>query len=265
VAGAGKTGDGAQADADPRDARIAQLEAEANGSRVEAGRVKALQGRNTELEAKNRELEARLAEKEAGSMLPDNIRENVPDEYVQAAGIIGDSAARRNLGPTNSRIDSIERKLEERERRESERATLALRSQVEGRFPGFLASVEGGDKTAQWVRFREMNGQSVDAAAGRGDFGAMCYFIELFYRELGVSPDAGGKGGAAPDPRVSSGGTGVTQTQADTRRYSFDEYAAILDKTGKDFRSGLVTLAERNAVEQRMQAAFSEGRVDEPA
>ena len=249
------TGTGAEAgNARDLQARVTELEAQLQGERVERGRVKALSGENAELKA-------RVAELESRGVIPDELRDTVPDEVVRATRHIADDAAKRNVAPIDARMGQ----LETTQRQTQQMLLRQFNGRVAARYPGFFPSVEGGDKTAQWQRFRQIHGLSLNHALAALDFETVCYFIDSFYRELGVPPDAGGAGAPAPDPRPDAGGASVAPQGGDgQRKYTFAEYSGILEKAQRDFHNGRLSGRDYNAVTVQMQSAFNEGRVLEP-
>ena len=253
---------GAEKAEEGQQGRVEQLERELQRERVEKGRVKALSGEIAEKDARIAQLEAELSAAQSRGVIPDELRDSVPDEVVQASRYVANDAAARNIQPIETRVKSVEA-VQEQQRQMMERQ---FRERISGRYPGFFRSVEGGDKAAQWDSFKRLNYQSLMYAYSGFDFEAVCYFIDSFYRELGVSPGADGSGAATPEPRVTESGAGVAAgPDADkSKTYTFEQYSGALEKSQSDFITGKISYAQYSAITRELQAAFDEGRVKEP-
>lgn len=255
--------------ADARDARIAELEAQLNATRVENGRVRALSAElaKAQEEAKEARQKLEAASRDYGRMVPEDLRDTVSAESVRMAGSVAEQVA-------SIREDRIRQEMAEMENRmkaEGEQAKKlrldAFYSSVEARYPGLIRSINpGGDKEQAWQLYRDAFGPSIDYALNSLNMPVLSRLIDGFLAELGVS-SRGGDQTSPMTPRQTSGGSQQAGMQAapSGTTMTFEQYSAALDKAGTDNRAGRSTGAEYQAIVQELNKALKEGRVAKPS
>ena len=240
--------------------RIAELERQVQTMRVENGRVKALSERVRELEAQNAELLARAEKAEASTAgrdimddIPADLRSQVDPVQAQAFGAVLDKRLK-------SRRDEDERLRREREEEIARMKQERFLEQVEAKFPGFLRDTNtGGDKFDAWNEFLKDNRPIVLAAFNSCDIGSFSTIVKSFLSEAGV-PQRGVTRTETPSP-TSVATADLLNPNGQKRFYTPSEFAALVEKTGDDYRAGRITNEEYRKVRAELSAARLEGRV----
>lgn len=245
-----------------------QSQKELQTQRVEAGRLKQT---SDELSAARKELEALKRAKrteEAISALPDDLKNEVPDDIKRGAAIIAgkavDSAIGGAMAGTEERLAKLERGAEE----ERNRATLARKREFEGKiastYPDFVKGIsEGGDKRDAWKKYMKHNAGSVNTALDTFDFDTLEYHIKNFYREIEVPLPSGNQDGSAtPDPRATGGGASTQAVVLQPgKTYTAQEYQRILNDAQTKFQRHVISYKEYAGICDELTKAYKEGRV----
>lgn len=259
LAGSAATG-GTPGDGIDWKAKYEESQRELNSARVEQGRVRKLDEEKRELQ---RQLDEERAARQTQTVidgLPEDVRGDIPEDYLKAQSIIAQRTADQAVNGQAERFAELERKIAEREKREREIAQSRFTERIEREFPGFLkaAVMDGGDKHAAWVQYQRYNAASINAAANACDFDTLAWHIQTFYRnELGIDPPSGGHAAAAADPSSIGGGTPTVVNPG--KVYTWDEidglYDQIEEMRARGDRDGVRRLSDEVETAQR------EGRV----
>lgn len=237
-----------------------QKELQAN--KVEDGRLRKV---NEELAAARKELDELRRSKrteEAINALPEDLKNEVPDDIKRGSAVIAqkavDSALSGAMADTNERLARLEREQEEA-RVSADRVRKAeFERRIANTYPDFLKGIDaGGDKREAWMKYRRFNEASIQSAISSCDYDTLEYHIKNFYREIDVPLPTAGQGYTAPEPRPASGGQQVIP-QGGGKTYTLDEYVALQEKCEKLFYENK---AEYAKLRDELEKAMAEGRV----
>lgn len=251
---------------DPRDARIAELEAKLQTVMVEQGRVRALSQESSKKDEEIRQLRAQLEaqSRKFSDMVPEHLRQNVSEEVMQAAGTLAQGVVQQEmqaLRREQAEADEQRRKVQEAQNGERMGEFIG---RIEAKYPGFLDSVNpGGDKVAPWNKFLEVHKPSVVQAYGSMNLSAMSSLIDSFLSTIGVS-QRGGDANPQHSPRSISGGQADGSGAPDGTHYTYAEFTRALDKAGAEFHNGQLPKDKYDAVVNQLRQARKEGRVAAP-
>lgn len=241
------------------EAKYKEAEKMLQSTRVEQGRVKALDARNKELEKEIARLKEERSTKTIVDSLTPEERGDFPDEYLEPVAKVANRATETALANVNEELQRLRNEREEEKANAVKRAQETFLSQIDGRFPGFRAAVaSGGDKEKAWASYLENNAGSVVAAFQSGNFNSLSYHIERFYREtLGVHPPEGNGYAAVPDP-TSTGGTGA-EILSEGKTYTQAQVDKIYDDIELARDAG--DYARVKALSATLERVIREGRV----
>lgn len=229
-------------------------------AKVDQGRVKKLDEEKKALEAKIAELSASRRSEAALSALPDDIREDMPENFAKGSALVAQRMVDEALASRDAELRELKAKMAEGAERNAAIARQQFGNRIEQEFPGFLKSavMDGGDKHPAWVQYQRYNAPSINAAVNACDFDTLAWHIRKFYSdELGIAPPSGGTGAAAPDPSATGGGTSVLVKPGKT--YTWDEIDNLYDEIevlrSKGDKDGMKRLSDE------IEKAQREGRV----
>lgn len=241
-------------------ARYEEMERKFQSAQVEQGRVKKLDEEKKALEAKIAELSASRRSEAAISALPDDIREDMPENFAKGSALVAQRMVDEALASRDAEMRELKAQMAAREQRSAAASRQAFGQRIEQEFPGFLrdAVSEGGDKHAAWVQYQRYNAPSINAAVNACDFDTLSWHIRKFYTdELGIAPPSGGTGAAAPDPSATGGGQRV---HAETGKiYTAQEYAELEKKAMQLRRMG--DFEGYRKLDAELNNILTEGRV----
>lgn len=260
-------GDGAAAGTQPGGGDVTDWKAKyeeaqrmLNSARVEQGRVKKLDEENKALQ---RQLEDERASRRTQNVidgLPDEVKGDVPDDYLKAQAEIARRTADQALASRDAEMEALKAQLAERDERDVAARRQQFAARIDREFPGFFrdAVSEVGDKHAAWVQYQRYNAPSIVAATRSFDFDSLSWHIQQFYQNmLGIAAPSGGTGAAAPDPSPTGGGTSVSMKPGKT--YTWDEIDNLYDEIevlrARGDKEGMKRLADE------VEKAQKEGRV----
>ena len=211
-------------------AKYEEIQRELNSARVDQGRVRKLDEENKALQRQLEEERASRQSQNVIDVLPDDVKGDIPDEYLKAQSVVAQKATERLLASRDAEIEALKRQNAERDAREAALRKQRLDERFEGEFPGLAAQLgPGGDKHDAWINYRRYNGASIDAALAGFDFNSLAWHIRKFFTdELGIAPPSGGAGLAAPDPGSIGGGKPVVAAPGKT--YTEAEIDALFDR-----------------------------------
>ena len=231
-----------------------------NSARVEQGRVKKLDEENKALQ---RQLEDERASRRTQNVidgLPDEVKGDVPDDYLKAQAEIARRTADQALASRDAEMEALKAQLAERDERDVAARRQQFAARIDREFPGFFrdAVSEVGDKHAAWVQYQRYNAPSIVAATRSFDFDSLSWHIQQFYQNmLGIAAPSGGTGAAAPDPSPTGGGKPV---HAETQKtYTAQEYAELEKKAMRLRRMG--DYAAYRKLDEELSNILAEGRV----
>lgn len=240
--------------ADPRDARIAELERQLHAQSVEAGRLRKANEDIRLLREENERLKAAQ---------PRDIMKDIPEEYRDRIDADQAKALGAVLDKRFAEEAERRRQAEERQAADARRASqLDMERQIEARWPGFSRDTNpGGRYIDAWGRYMARFGRYVADAYNSGDFPALALHIDAFLRENGISYPAAGTGAALSAPRTASPAQVPGDPAGDRRTYTFAEYSAAVRETGQKYREGRLSDADYQAAMAALNRARDEGRV----
>jgi len=237
------------AHADPRDAEIAELRRQLHAQSVEAGRLRKANEENRMLREENERLKA-ARPRDIMQDIPEELRDRVDEDQMKAIG-----------AAINRRFDEEARLRQAEEQRRAAEADADFDRRIEAKYPGLIrATNPGGDKYEAWEDWKRVYGPAVAAAYSAHNSDALFALIDQFLSGVGT-PSRGAPAAATPRPsRAAPPAPGAQQG----RRYTFEEYAAEMDKAGSDYRSGAITGDRYREIVTGLKAARAEGRVEAP-
>lgn len=237
--------------------RVASLERQLHTEKVEAGRVKALAAEIKALKDENAKLRDEIANVKAANHdyvqdLPEEMRESVDPAQINAFGRMMDDRLRR-------RDEDDRRRRDEENRRDNAREEQKFLSEIDSQFPGFLRDTdEGGANCAAWLKFLEVYRGPVQNAYASRNIAALGGLIKLFYSEAGIQYRGAS---TTVTPRPTAVGSSDYANPAEKHVYTRQEYESMLEKAGKDVRSGAMTGADYAKIRAELTRALNEGRV----
>lgn len=253
LAGGGSGGGDAGGEAVDWKARYEEMAHKYQTSQVEQGRVKKLTEENNALKKQLEELNTSTQIQDAINDLPEEMRNDVPEEILKSQTFLAKRAAERAFAAQAAELQAVKDQMAGRSRDQ-------FAARIEQEFPGFLreAVTEGGDKHKAWVAYQRFNAASINAATNARDFDTLAWHIRTFYaNELGVTPPSGGTGAAAPDPSAIGGGQPAAARPGKT--YTWDEIDKLYDEIERlracGDRDGMKRLSDE------VERAQREGRV----
>lgn len=231
LSGSGAAGGDAGGDATDWKAKYEEAQRQLQSAKVEQGRVKKLDEEKKALEAKVAELSASRRSEAAISALPDDIREDMPENFAKGSALVAQRMVDEALASRDAELRELKAQMAVREQQGAAIARQNFAQKIGNEFPGFFrdAVLEGGDKHAAWQKYLRFNAASVTTAFNACDFDTLSWHIRNFYNtEVGIPPPSGGTGAAAPDPSPTGGGTSVAIRPGKT--YTWDEIDKLYDE-----------------------------------
>lgn len=242
--------------------KFEEAQRQLNSARVEEGRVRKLNEEKKALEKRIAELEKGRQAADLVAGLSEDERGDVPDEYVGVAARVASDASERVSARVTEELERLRKEREEEREEAQKRLSRQFLSQVEAKFPKFLADIgAGGDKKRAWDAFMENNSESVLKAFNSCNLEGLVYHVNRFYRdELGVRPPEGeGAGASAPDPITSQGGNLNVNADDPNKKWTKDEYDALEKKALSLRASG--NFKEYRRIVQELDNILAEGRL----
>ena len=260
LSGSGAAGGDAGGDATDWKAKYEEAQRQLQSAKVEQGRVKKLDEEKKALEAKVAELSASRRSEAAISALPDDIREDMPENFAKGSALVAQRMVDEALASRDAELRELKAQMAVREQQGAAIARQNFAQKIGNEFPGFFrdAVLEGGDKHAAWQKYLRFNAASVTTAFNACDFDTLSWHIRNFYNtEVGIPPPSGGTGAAAPDPSPTGGGTSVAVKPG--KVYTWDEIDKLYDEIevlrSRGDREGMKRLSDE------VEKAQREGRV----
>lgn len=260
LSGSGAAGGDAGGDVTDWKAKYEEAQRQLQSAKVEQGRVKKLDEEKKALEAKVAELSASRRSEAAISALPDDIREDMPENFAKGSALVAQRMVDEALASRDAELRELKAQMAVREQQGAAMARQNFAQKIGNEFPGFFrdAVLEGGDKHAAWQKYLRFNAASVTTAFNACDFDTLSWHIRNFYNtEVGIPPPSGGTGAAAPDPSPTGGGTSVAVKPG--KVYTWDEIDKLYDEIevlrSRGDREGMKRLSDE------VEKAQREGRV----
>jgi hypothetical protein len=241
-----------------------EMQKKLQSEKVEAGRLKKEAEENAALRKQIEELKKSKRLEDAISALPEDLKDEVPDDLKRGSAIIAHKAVDMAMQDANARLAKLEEERELERRAKSDLARRELDDRLATAFPGFGRSIAaGGDKHDAWIKYQERNAQTLKSAIESSDFDTLKYHIEMFYKNLDLPLPSGDQGGsAAPEPRAMGGGV---ESQAVVlqpgKTYTAKEYQRILEDAQAKFQRHILSYKEYVGICDELSKAYKEGRV----
>ena len=260
LSGSGAAGGDAGGDVTDWKAKYEEAQRQLNSAKVEQGRVKKLDEEKKALEAKVAELSASRRSEAAISALPDDIREDMPENFAKGSALVAQKMVDEALASRDAELRELKAQMAVREQQGAAIARQNFAQKIGNEFPGFFrdAVLEGGDKHAAWQKYLRFNAASVTTAFNACDFDTLSWHIRNFYNtEVGIPPPSGGTGAAAPDPSPTGGGQQVRTAAG--KVYTAQEYAELEKKAMQLRRMG--DYDGYRKLDAELNTILTEGRV----
>ena len=262
VEGAGNNGGAGDGAVDYK-SEFEKLQKQLQGERVEAGRLKKANEENAALRKELEELKSQRRTDDAVAALPENIRQDMPDDFKQGAAMLAQHTVDKAMSARDQKLADVEARLNAEEQRRRLEAMQSFVSRIEQNYPGFLASIKkGGDKQKAWADYQRHNAATIKTALAESDYDTLSYHIKQFYGSIGVAAPSGNQdGAAAPDPRAMGGGVKSQFAAQPGRTYSIAEYKQTMEDAQAKFQQHLLTYREYSEICGELTKAYREGRV----
>lgn len=256
---------------------VAQLRAEVQLQKVEAGRVKALAAqlkeRELELEQLRKDNAKYESQRSAVDFVDPELREIVDQDILRANASMIEGSQKMLRDEVNQRVTPLQQSLELERNKRIQAESLSMDLRIEQKHPGFAAQTQpGGQYADAWSAYLDQvdprtglkNGVLlVGAYEGNRDSGVTA-MIDSFMNQDGISRGNSMFDSAFPGKQHAY----VEQNNAarDQTVYTMKQYKAQLEESGHLFRAGKITAAERQTIIEKLTLAARTGRVmQEPA
>lgn len=251
------------------DSKAAELEAQLQKERVEAGRLRKVNEELTEERRRREELEQEIQQIKSAQRqksyldaVPEDLRNTIDEDVIKASGSVTESMIKELRSEIAAEIEALKSKSQQSDKAVMEANVTALHKWVNEEYPGLSGdTAKGGPLNEAWQRFMAQTDPVTgrpfgivinDAFKGNRQQGVK-YVLDSFVNAAGITRRGGAGDTITPSGTATS--TGGSEAQSDGKIYTETEYLALF-KSAED-----LPLDQRQALVKKLQTAAAEGRV----